>query len=120
MRIRVEELFHEIADLSAEARARYFAERGIDAGTRSEVETLLAFDADRESLVEGISELAQEALARLAPDDATCGPYQLGEVLGSGGMGTVHLAERVDGEVAQRVAVKLLRSGVDEPQLRRR
>ena len=30
-------------------------------------------------------------------------------------MGTVYLAERVDGEVAQRVAVKLLRPGRGRP-----
>ena len=43
-----------------------------------------------------------------------------GSLLGRGGMGTVHLAERVDGEVAQRVAVKLLRPGADDPRLRQR
>ena len=60
------------------------------------------------------------ALARLEPKDLPCGPYRLGDLLGRGGMGTVYLAERVDGEVAQRVAVKLLRPGADDPELRQR
>jgi serine/threonine-protein kinase len=35
-------------------------------------------------------------------------------------MGAVYSAERVDGEVAQRVAIKLLRPGSDEPVVRQR
>jgi len=35
-------------------------------------------------------------------------------------MGSVYSAQRVDGEVAQRVAVKLLRPGMDDPTLRQR
>jgi tRNA A-37 threonylcarbamoyl transferase component Bud32/tetratricopeptide (TPR) repeat protein len=121
MRIRVEELFHEVADLSMEARARYFAERGVDSTTRREVEALVAFDSsDSISLDSDIGQVAQRALARLEPKGMLCGPYRLADLLGRGGMGTVYLAERVDGEVAQRVAVKLLRPGADDPLLRER
>ncbi len=44
MRASVEELFHQLADLSVEARAGYFDKHGIDGMTRSEVEALMAFD----------------------------------------------------------------------------
>ena len=121
MRNRVEEIFHEVADLSAEARARYFTQQGIDTKTRTEVEALVLFDADSStSLERDIEQVAQRALARFEPKGLLSGPYRLGDLLGRGGMGTVHLAERVDGEVSQRVAVKLLRPGVDDPQLRQR
>src|SRR6202044_477859 len=50
--------------------------------------------------------------------DLHCGPYRLGNLLGRGGMGSVYMAERADGGVRQRVAVKLLRSGADPPQFR--
>jgi serine/threonine protein kinase len=117
----VEELFHEVADLSAEARARYFAEHAIDAATQREVEALVAFDSHASrSLEHQISEVAERALTRLDPKDIPCGPFKLGKLLGRGGMGTVYLAERVDGEVTQQVAIKLLRPGADDPQLRRR
>jgi len=45
MKSAVHEIFHEIADLSAEARAQYFAQCNIDAPTRMEVEAPLAFDS---------------------------------------------------------------------------
>jgi serine/threonine protein kinase/tetratricopeptide (TPR) repeat protein len=41
------------------------------------------------------------------------GPYLLGPLIGRGGMGVVHLAERVEGGFQQRVAVKLVRPGGD-------
>jgi serine/threonine-protein kinase len=95
-----------------EARARYFVENDVDAETRREVEVLLAFDSRSTiSLERNIGEVAQTAMARLEPEATLCGPYRVGALLGRGGMGTVHLAERVDGEVAQRVAVKLVRPG---------
>ena len=37
------------------------------------------------------------------------GPYALVELIGEGGMGSVWLAKRGDGEIQQRVAIKLLR-----------
>jgi tetratricopeptide (TPR) repeat protein len=43
------------------------------------------------------------------------GPYRRVRLLGSGGMGTVYLAERRDGEIQQRVAVKLLADGGTRP-----
>ena len=121
MRTRVEELFHEVADLSADARDQYFTRYDIDTSTRKEVEVLLAFDAGATaSLERQVGQAAQLALARIEPQDLLCGSYRLGELLGRGGMGTVHIAERVDGELAHRVAVKLLRPGADDPQLRHR
>ncbi|HEU4404431.1 MAG TPA: serine/threonine-protein kinase [Polyangiaceae bacterium] len=44
------------------------------------------------------------------------GPYRLIELLGTGGMGAVYLAERVDEEYKGRVAVKVLHHGFGSPQ----
>jgi tRNA A-37 threonylcarbamoyl transferase component Bud32/tetratricopeptide (TPR) repeat protein len=121
MRSVVEEVFNEVADLSVEARVRYFEERGINEETRREVESLLAFDTQSaNSLDRNIMQAAQDTLARLEPQGRNCGAYRLGELIGRGGMGSVYSAERVDGEVVQRVAVKLLRPGVDDPASRQR
>lgn len=121
MRIQVEELFHEVADLTVEARARYFEEHGVGILMRREVEALVTFDSPSHTTLDrSVGQVAQRALARLEPRTLQCGPYRLGDLLGQGGMGSVYAAERVDGEVQQRVAVKLLRPEADDPFLRQR
>jgi tRNA A-37 threonylcarbamoyl transferase component Bud32/tetratricopeptide (TPR) repeat protein len=121
VRTRVEELFGAVADFSDEARQRYFAEQNLDESTRAEVEALLAFDETRTSALDAdIASEASRALERIDVRGARYGAYQIKDLLGRGGMGTVYSAERVDGEILQRVAVKLLRSGGEDPQLRRR
>ena len=121
MRVRVEELFHAVADFSEGARRRYFAEQNIDDRTRSEVEALLAFDVTRTSTLDAeIASAAKSALQRMDATGARYGAYRLTDLLGRGGMGAVYSAERVDGEIAQQVAVKLLRPGADDPQVRER
>ncbi|MCW5656143.1 MAG: protein kinase [Burkholderiaceae bacterium] len=57
---------------------------------------------------------AAAALGDEGPADAggdTIGPYRLMHELGSGGMGTVWLAERIDGVLQRQVALKLPRTG---------
>jgi len=41
------------------------------------------------------------------------GVYELCEEIGRGGMGAVYLAKRADGEFQQRVAIKLIKRGMD-------
>ena len=48
------------------------------------------------------------------------GVYRLIEPLGRGGMGEVYLAERVDGRFEQKVAVKLVKRGMDSAEILRR
>jgi serine/threonine protein kinase/tetratricopeptide (TPR) repeat protein len=115
MNARVKELFHELADLPPDARTRYFAENQVDDDTRREVQELLSFDSGASVfLVRDISIAASQSLPQLDPKGWRCGPYQLLNVIGRGGMGTVYLAERVDGEVTQRLAVKLLPAGAGD------
>lgn len=120
-RIRVEEIFNQVADLSAEARRRYLDEQKIQPMMRNEVEAMLAFDlSSNVSVKRSISLVAQRALAQFEPQLVRCGAFQLERLLGCGGMGSVYLAKRVDGEVTQHVAIKILRPGSDEPAVRQR
>jgi serine/threonine protein kinase len=117
MNVGVEELFHELADLPAEVRTRYFMEHDVEATTREEVEALLACDAGTSPfLLQEISTAARRALPCLEARARRCGPYRLLKVIGRGGMGAVYLAERQDEEVTQHVAVKLLPLGANDRQ----
>ncbi len=48
------------------------------------------------------------------------GAYRLVRRIGRGGMASVYLAERADGEFEQRVAIKVLRQGIDTEDVVRR
>ncbi|MDQ6699731.1 MAG: serine/threonine-protein kinase, partial [Acidobacteriota bacterium] len=115
-------LFHEIVELSAGERERVFRERRIGAAVRAEVESLLSFDSTKvEYLTDLVSNAAGEVLRTVGGLKLNhCGPYRLVRMLGSGGMGTVYLAERIDGEIQQKVAVKLLRADSHRPVWRDR
>src|SRR5271157_1950589 len=109
----VQLVFREVADLTPAERERYFAERQVAAELRAEVEGLLRFDAPgSESLTASIAAAAEDLVRTESAPRAgeRCGPYQLIRSLGQGGMGTVFLAQRTDGEVEQRVAIKFVRN----------
>ena len=69
MRDEVLALFRELADLSPEARTRYFEEHQVDAEVRAEVESLLAFDAPTGPLAGPVVREANDLLqSDAAPD----------------------------------------------------
>ncbi len=122
MDLPVRHLFQELADVPRAERERIFAERQIAPELRAEIESLLSFDskpgdsAPGRSLTERVSHAAEEALRSGGSGELSyCGPYRLTRLLGSGGMGTVYLADRSDGEIQQKVAIKLLRADANRP-----
>lgn len=50
----------------------------------------------------------------------TFGAYKTTRLLGYGGMGVVYLANRIDGEFEQEVAIKCMRGMVSNPEIKRR
>ncbi len=105
------DLFRDVVDLPAAERARYFEAHAIPQEIREHVESLIRFDTRRPF---GLSASLGGAAAELLSDGngleagARCGPYVLVRLIGRGGMGTVFLAERTDGELDQRVAIKFV------------
>ncbi len=53
-------------------------------------------------------------------DGTMVGPYRILHELARGGMGAVYLAERADGQFEQRVALKLIKRGMDSDEIHRR
>ncbi len=118
----VQLLFHELADLPREVRERVLTERCIEPDIRQKLESLLKFDSDESHLLTVcVGDAARQVLDQEGDrHPGSCGPYRLVRALGSGGMGTVYLAERSDGEIQQSVAVKLLRADAHRPAFRKR
>ena len=114
----LDELFARALDVEAPARAAWIAEacRGRD-DLRADLEALLAshepaaaFFDDLGARIGRGSGLEIEAAAR---SGLRIGPYRLVRPIGRGGMGAVFLAERVDGQFEQQVALKLLAIDAD-------
>jgi len=106
---RVKVIVADALDVPPPSRAAFLDTRcGADAALRREVESLLsAGDLDGPFL-----ELDQ------IPD--RLGPYRIVSEIGSGGMGAVFAAERDDGEFEQRVAIKIIKRGLDTAAVLRR
>jgi serine/threonine protein kinase len=124
---RLKTLFADALDLPVADRAAFLdAACAGDDALRAEVEALLAAEpaaeAALESWVDRLAPVRAQALAET--EDAALplqiGPYRLVREVGRGGMGTVFLAERADGQYAQRVALKLIRAGAASPEAQRR
>ena len=93
-----------------------------DPELRAEVEAILAGAEARvffESPALAFADPLVEAEAA-ALEGAIVGAYRLIRELGHGGMGVVYLAERADGHFEQRVALKLIKRGMDSDEILRR
>jgi serine/threonine protein kinase len=121
---RLQRLFEAALEQPAEHRADFLSVQcGDDAELLTELRLLLRADAEVQSQLD---DLPTEAL-RLAEEIAgsermgsRVGPYRIVRRVGEGGMGAVYLAHRDDGEFEQRVALKLIRRGMDTEQILRR
>lgn len=91
-----------------------------DSELRQEVESLLQADASAGSLFE---QPLLNAIEPAAPDPhvgRAVGQYIVESCLGHGGMGAVYLARRADDAFERRVAIKMIRRGMDSDQVVRR
>jgi tetratricopeptide (TPR) repeat protein len=106
---QIEELFHEVAGCATSDREALLSFHcSEDSELRSEVASLAAG-------LEGADEFLRSRVDGLAAQGtlgASLGNYRLIREIGSGGMGTVYLAVRADGEFRQQVAIKIARSGL--------
>lgn len=120
---RAHALVHELVELADADRARRLDEAcAEDNALRCEVEWLLASIAStaEDEVVSDEFERIIEAQAKAAfatprIESVATARYRLIERVGEGGMGQVWLAEREQGDVRQRVALKMLRAaGADK------
>ncbi len=84
---------------------------------RAELESLLEVHNPSEQyfneLADSLVGQAFDQIGDLPPDDGMVGNYRITGNIGRGGMGTVYLAERADNAYDRKVALKILRRGLD-------
>jgi len=114
---RVQSLFHEALSLpvGADRAAWVEAESRGDAALRREVLDLLA--AHEEIHTAGT---AAPAAAETPVPTAAFGPYRAVSLLGRGGMSSVYLARRADGQFEQTAALKIMAGYLTGPEFLRR
>ncbi len=121
---KLKEIFNKALELEDAERESYLDEAcGDNRRLREEVESLLdAYDSP------SVMDKSHEKLMNSVFSHQTSGEkkgeqvgsYKILETLGHGGMGSVYLAERADGQFEQQVGLKLLRTGfTSENQTRR-
>src|ERR1700722_13524130 len=117
----VEEIFQQALERPVAERAQFLAEAcSDDPALLSEVQSLLESDASAESVLNSViaQDLTEMTRSSLLPDlGVHVGPYLLVRELDSGGMGVVYLAVRSDDQYFQIVAIKMIRRGLDSPDM---
>ncbi|HEY6186653.1 MAG TPA: protein kinase [Pyrinomonadaceae bacterium] len=123
---KVEEIFESALQRAPDERSAYLeiACRG-DESLRSQVETLIESYERAGSFIEAPA-LGVDSIPTLVDDAPTgmigkrIGSYKLVREIGRGGMGSVYLAVRADSEFQKRVAIKLIKRGMDTDFIIRR
>ncbi|HEX3126118.1 MAG TPA: tetratricopeptide repeat protein [Thermoanaerobaculia bacterium] len=113
---RIDALFDEALTLPPEERAAFLDRAcGDDRELREAVERLIVADESANTFLERPPLIVLEG-GEEAAEGSRFGPYRIERLLSRGGMGTVYLATRDDGQFERRVALKLLHPGTDDPE----
>ena len=120
---RIQALMQSALELESDERASFLDEACAgDESLRRQVEALLISHERASSFLESPAvEFAAPLISdpqHKMPAGESIGPYQVISQLGSGGMGTVYLAERAD--FRHRVALKIIKRGMDSDEIVRR
>lgn len=114
---KIKSVFNQILDLSEDEYESFLA--NYDQNIRSEVRELLKSHKKAENFI------AEPALVDLGiTDDILIGKqidnYRIIEKIGAGGMGNVYLAERLNSDFKQKVALKIIKRGMDSEAIIKR
>ncbi len=123
---RLQDLFAKALDRSPEERGSFLDQAcGGDAALRAQLMALLEADAQvaettARPIITDLAGILDPESRVPSLQGSRVGPYELRESLGQGGMGQVWRAERIDGTVAQTVAIKFVHRALLDAETQRR
>ena len=127
---QIEEIFHEALELGPAERRLFLEDKTAgDKDLRTDVEKLLSqFEEASDFIEKPLYENGRGAVLSALLDDVdddpmvgkVLGSYRIEREIGRGGMGAVYEAVRADGEFRLRVALKVVKRGVDTDFVLRR
>lgn len=121
---QIETLFHQALELEPGQRLAFLD--GACAGDlklRAEIESLIISDQQAEQQEKALQDSIHRVAGEFVKDSqeagarARIGPYEVVGELGRGGMGAVYLAQRADRAYEKRVAIKLIKRGMDTDEV---
>jgi serine/threonine-protein kinase len=123
----IESIIDSVLQLPAESRELFIEKHyGENERLKNEVLDLLRAIEDSDAFFLDASKAKEDIFSEFAGKNGDAytdnslagtviGKYKIEELISHGGMGTVYLAERNDGMYEQKVALKVLRRGMDTP-----
>ena len=111
---QVKALFEAVVELPEPERRRYLDAAGIGVDLRAEVEDLVASDDGHRTVLEQpLAASLADILPPLIAAGQRLGPYRIEQEIGRGGMAVVYAARRDDEQYRQKVAIKVIKRGMD-------
>ena len=122
---KIKEIFHAALELPETEREKFIENScGADETLLAEIQTLFEAHDQAEEFIETpalapIADLVEET-ANFSRVGQIIGAYRIEREIGRGGMGAVYLANRADSEFEKKVAVKLIKCGLDTDEIIKR
>ncbi|HJT79789.1 MAG TPA: protein kinase [Chthoniobacterales bacterium] len=115
----VKEILSEALNREGEERTAYVNEVcAHDPALRKQVETYLSISGEAlDACADNLRDTVRNSISRVG---ARIGAYRVVKEIGRGGMGTVYLGARADGEFEKNVAIKILKRGTDTDEIVKR
>ena len=115
---RIKDIYRQALDLEKDDRRAFVTSAcADDADIAAEVMKLLEVPTQGSSDIDDIVDSTTDSFSGALSRGDRVGAYRILDVIGTGGMGRVYLAERADSEFEQQVAIKTVNLGFASPSI---
>lgn len=121
---KISEILPDCLEIEVFERKNFLDKLSLSSEMRSELETFLAMEAETKDFMSATADnVMKDFFSQIEFNEnltvgRKIGIYKIEKEIGFGGMGAVYLAERSDGEISQKVAIKMLRREFNVEKIR--